>query len=238
MNHGEDSRMRSVLIVGATSGVGRALAKVLSADCELWTVSRRADPDNGAYHVQWDATSGGIPAGVLPERLDGLVYCPGSIRLLPFSRLTDRMFLEDLEINLLGAVRALRSALASLQSSSEASVVLFSTVAVTTGLPMHASVAAAKGALEGLTRSLAAEFAPKIRVNAIAPSVTDTALAAGILRNERQRRTAAERHPLKRIGRAEDIAGVTRFLLSRESGWMTGQILPVDGGLGALRLFN
>jgi len=233
-----DSQMRRILIVGATSGIGRALSRDLSADCELWTASRRADPDHGESHIEWDATSGDLPAEALPERLDGLVYCPGSIRLLPFPRLTDKMFLEDLEINLFGAIRALRTALPSLQSSSAPSVVLFSTVAVATGMPMHASVAAAKGALEGLTRSLAAEFAPKIRVNAIAPSVTDTALAARILRNARQRQAAAERHPMERTGTAEDIAGVARFLLSRESGWMTGQIIQVDGGIGTLLRFN
>jgi NAD(P)-dependent dehydrogenase (short-subunit alcohol dehydrogenase family) len=128
--------------------------------------------------------------------------------------------------------------LPSLKAADRASVVLFSTVAVGTGMPMHASIAAAKGAVEGLTRSLAAELAPGIRVNAIAPSLTDTPLAAGLLRSERQRAAAAERHPLGRIGQPSDLAATARFLLSEEAGWVTGQVLNVDGGMGALRRFG
>jgi 3-oxoacyl-[acyl-carrier protein] reductase len=230
--------MRNVLIVGATRGVGRELADALSDDCELWTASRTAQSSRRSSHIQWDASSADLPVETLPTRLDGLVYCPGTIRLMPFPRLSDQMFLEDLEINLFGAIRAIRSALPSLRASTDPSVVLFSTVAVTTGMPMHASVSAAKGALEGLTRSLAAEFAPKIRVNAIAPSITDTPLAAGILRNERLRQAASARHPMERIGSVEDLSSVTRFLISPESAWITGQIIHVDGGIGALRRFN
>ncbi|MCG6870228.1 MAG: SDR family oxidoreductase [Gammaproteobacteria bacterium] len=230
--------MRNILIVGATRGVGRALAEALCDDFELWTASRAANAPLGTTHIEWDAATGDLPTEALPTRLDGLVYCPGTIRLMPFPQLTDQMFLEDLQINLFGAIRALRSTLSALKSSSDPSVVLFSTVAVTTGMPMHASVSAAKGALEGLTRSIAAEFAPKIRVNAIAPSVTDTPLASGILRNERLRQAAASRHPMERIGQVIDLAGVARFLLSPESSWMTGQIIHVDGGIGTLRRFN
>jgi 3-oxoacyl-[acyl-carrier protein] reductase len=230
--------MRNILIVGATRGVGRALAEKLSDDRVLWTASRAASSPLGASHIEWDASTDDLPAESLPTRLDGLVYCPGTIRLMSFPRLSDQMFHEDLEINLFGAIRALRSTLPSLKASSNPSVVLFSTVAVSIGMPMHASVSAAKGALEGLTRSLAAEFAPKIRVNAIAPSITDTSLAAGILRNERLRHASAARHPLERIGLANDIAGTARFLLSPESAWMTGQIIHVDGGIGTLRRFN
>jgi len=227
-----------VLIVGATRGVGCALTEALSDDCDLWTASRAANSPLGSPHIEWDASTDDLPTESLPTRLDGLVYCPGTIRLMPFPRLTDQMFLEDLQVNLFGAIRALRATLPSSKSSSDPSVVLFSTVAVATGMPMHASVSAAKGALEGLTRSLAAEFAPKIRVNAIAPSVTDTPLASGILRNERLRQAAASRHPMERIGQVIDLAGVARFLLSPESSWMTGQIIHVDGGIGTLRRFN
>jgi NAD(P)-dependent dehydrogenase (short-subunit alcohol dehydrogenase family) len=195
-------------------------------------------PERAERHLTWDATAGDFPVDQLPETLEGLVYCPGSIRLQPFSRLRDEDFRVDFEVNLLGAVRVLRAVLPSLKAADRASVVLFSTVAVGTGMPMHASIAAAKGAVEGLTRSLAAELAPGIRVNAIAPSLTDTPLAAGLLRSERQRAAAAERHPLGRIGQPSDLAATARFLLSEEAGWVTGQVLNVDGGMGALRRFG
>ena len=195
-------------------------------------------PGRAERHLTWDATAGDFPVDQLPETLEGLVYCPGSIRLQPFSRLRDEDFRADFELNLLGAVRVLRAALPCLKAAGRASVVLFSTVAVGTGMPMHASIAAAKGAVEGLTRSLAAELAPGIRVNAIAPSLTDTPLAAGLLRSERQRAAAAERHPLGRIGQPSDLAAAALFLLSEEAGWVTGQVLHVDGGMGGLRRFG
>lgn len=229
--------MRNIFIVGSTRGIGHALAGQLSDDgATLWTASRGTPADD--RHVEWDATAASLPDGFLPESLDGLVYCPGSITLQPFARLTDETFRSDLEVNLLGAVRAIRAALPALKASGNGSVVLFSTVAVSTGMPMHASIAAAKGAVEGLTRSLAAELAPSIRVNAIAPSLTDTPLAAGLLRTDRQREAAADRHPLQRVGRVEDLAALARFLLSDEAGWMTGQVVHVDGGMGAVRRFT
>jgi len=232
--------MRNIFIIGARRGIGRRLAERLAEDdVALWTASRSpADAQPGRDHIEWDASAGELPVGFLPARLDGLVYCPGSIRLAPFERLDDQAFREDFEINLLGAVRALRAALPALKASGSASVVLFSTVAVSTGMPMHASVAAAKGAVEGLTRSLAAELAPSIRVNAIAPSLTDTPLSAGLLRTDRQREAAAQRHPLQRIGRPEELAEVARLLLSDQAGWITGQVLHADGGMGALRRFG
>jgi NAD(P)-dependent dehydrogenase (short-subunit alcohol dehydrogenase family) len=230
--------MRRILIVGSNSGVGQSLADKLSIADELWTVSRHTVQGNNGRHIVWDATDAEFPIDLLPETLHGLVYCPGSIRLLPFGRLTDQAFQADFELNLLGAVRVLRAALPALSAATSASVVLFSTVAVSIGMPMHTSIAAAKGAVEGLTRSLAAELAPKIRCNAIAPSLTDTPLSAGLLRTDRQRISAAERHPLQRLGQAAEIAEAARFLLSEESGWMTGQILHIDGGLSSVRRFS
>ncbi len=231
-------KMSRLMIVGASSGIGQALANSLSSSHELWTASRRTTSDIGEHHVTWDARVGEFPSDQLPESLDGLIYCPGSIRLQPFARLTDNAFLEDFELNVLGAVRVMRAALPALKAAPTASVVFFSTVAVTTGMPMHASIAAAKGAVEGLTRSLAAELAPNIRVNAIAPSLTDTPLAAGLLRTEKQRAAAAERHPLGRLGSAAEIAAAAQILLSEKSGWVTGQILHIDGGIGAIRRFS
>jgi len=230
--------MARVLIVGASSGIGAALAARIADDHRLWTASRADEPGRGGSHIAWDATAGDFPAEGLPDCLDGLVYCPGSIRLAPFERLSDQAFRDDFELNLLGAVRAIRAALPALKSSGGASIVLFSTVAVGLGMPMHASVAAAKGAVEGLVRSLAAELAPRIRVNAIAPSLTQTGLSGSLLKTERQRQAAAERHPLGRIGTAEEQAAAAAYLLSEGSRWMTGQVLHLDGGMSSVRRFG
>lgn len=175
----------------------------------------------------------------LPDTLHGLVYCPGTILLKPFQRLTIADFQNEFEINLLGAVKTIQGCLKRLKKSpTGASSILFSTVAVKIGIPFHASVAAAKGAVEGLTRSLAAEFAPRIRVNAIAPSLTDTPLAESLLSSEERRKASAERHPLKRIGSPQEIAGLAQYLLSDEGLWITGQIFHVDGGMSSTRVFK
>jgi len=175
----------------------------------------------------------------LPKRLQGLVYCPGSIRLRPFHRLTQDDFEADWQINVMGAVKSIQACLPALKKAGPpASIILFSTVAVATGMPFHASIASAKGAVEGLVRSLAAEFAPKIRVNAIAPSLTDTRLANSLLSDEGKRKAAADRHPLKRVGRTADSAAAALFLLDGGASWITGQVLAVDGGMGAVRTFK
>jgi NAD(P)-dependent dehydrogenase (short-subunit alcohol dehydrogenase family) len=175
----------------------------------------------------------------LPDVVDGIVYCPGTIRLKPFHRLTMDDFLEDWQVNFLGAVKTIQACLPRLKkSTSGAAIVLFSTVAVKTGMPFHASVAGAKAAVEGLTRSLAAEFAPRIRVNAIAPSLPDTPLAQSLLSSEEKRKASAERHPAKRIGTPQEMAQIAVHLLSDAGAWMTGQIIHVDGGMSALRTFR
>jgi NAD(P)-dependent dehydrogenase (short-subunit alcohol dehydrogenase family) len=168
----------------------------------------------------------------LPEKISGFVYCPGSINLRPFKGLKPDAFEADFQINVIGFVKSLQSILAKLTPNS--SVVMYSTVAVKVGMPFHASVAASKGALEGLGKSLAAELAPNVRVNVIAPSITNTPMASRFLNNETKMEKSAQRHPLKRVGNASDIAAMTRFLLDDESGWITGQILGVDGGMSNL----
>ena len=186
-------------------------------------------------HLPYDATSAELDTSILPDELHGFVYCPGSINLRPFKGLSTEAFEKDFQINVTGAINSLKSVLSRLSASGNASVVFFSTVAVQTGMPFHSSVAASKGAIEGLTRSLAAEFAPKIRVNAIAPSLVNTPLASKFLNNESKIEKANERHPLGRIGNAKEIAQAAGFLLGPESSWMTGRVLQLDGGIGNLK---
>jgi NAD(P)-dependent dehydrogenase (short-subunit alcohol dehydrogenase family) len=234
---------KNIFIVGGSSGIGLELVKILSENHhEIYVASRTADPlakIPGVLHIPMDVSAETLDFETLPETLQGLVYCPGTIVLKPFQRLTVDDFKEDFNINLLGAVKVIQGCIKQLKKSpSGASIVLFSTVAVNTGMPFHASVASAKAAVEGLTRSLAAEFAPRIRVNAIAPSLTDTPLAQNLLSSEEKRKASSDRHPLKRIGTPREIAHAAAHLLSDDGAWITGQVLAVDGGMSNLRTFR
>ena len=171
----------------------------------------------------------------MPDDLDGLVYCPGSINLKPFDRIKPEDFELDYKLQVTGLIKILQLVLPRLKKSANASVVLFSSVAVQTGFTFHSQVAASKGAIEGLTKALAAEFAPKIRVNCIAPSLTNTPLAASLINNEQKLEANSLRHPLKRIGHTKDIAHMALFLLSDKSSWITAQIMHVDGGISSLK---
>jgi len=228
---------KNILIIGGSSGIGLALAELLSSTNSVYVASRSHESLShlDVKHLPFDATTDELDLSVLPENLDGFVYCPGSINLRPFRGLKTEAFTADFEINVIGAVKALKSVLNLLNASTNAAVVFYSTVAVQTGMPFHSSVAASKGAIEGLTRSLAAEFAPKIRVNAIAPSLVDTPLASKFLNNETKLEKANERHPLGRVGTVEEMAKATAYLLSEDSSWMTGRILQLDGGIGNLK---
>ncbi len=226
------------MIIGASKGIGLELARQLSAQGdEVLAFNRTADEPQGLANVstfEFDVTNASeFPAVTGP--IDGLVYCPGTINLKPFHRLTEKDFLDDFTVNALGAVTVIQKLLPNLKEVEHASIVLFSTVAVQTGMGFHASVAAAKGAVEGLTRSLASEFAPKIRVNCIAPSLTDTPLAERLLNTPEKREASAILHPLKSIGKPSDIASMAAFLLSDSGAWMTGQILHIDGGMSSVR---
>ena len=228
---------KNILIIGGSSGIGRALVDLMAPEHNIYVASRSNESlaNTGVTHISYDVMNDALDLSNLPEQLNGFVYCPGSINLRPFRGLKAQTFQDDFNLNVLGAVKSIQAVLPLLQKSPQASLVFYSTVAVSTGMPFHASVAAAKGALEGLTRSLAAEYAPKFRVNCIAPSLTDTPLADKFLNNEAKLEKAQERHPLKQVGSAKNIAQMTAFLLGEESQWMTGQILHVDGGIGDLK---
>ncbi|MFO7644122.1 MAG: SDR family oxidoreductase [Desulfosarcina sp.] len=231
------------VVFGGSAGIGLEITRRLFAMKRRVTVvarsARNVDLPEDVARLSIDLTRDDIDPESIPETIQGMIYCPGSIRLRPFHRLTAEEFMTDFQINLLGAVKAIQACLPGLKKAqAPASIVLFSTVAVQTGMPFHASIASAKGAVEGLTRSLAAEFAPGIRVNAIAPSLTETDLARGLLSDAGKRSAAAERHPLKRIGQPQDIAAAATFLLADSSSWITGQVIAVDGGMGALRTFK
>jgi NAD(P)-dependent dehydrogenase (short-subunit alcohol dehydrogenase family) len=235
---------KNFIVIGGSKGIGFEISRQLSEkQYTVIVISRLPGEVNGlsgVRHISVDVTREAIPRSSLPEKIQGIAYCPGSIRLLPFHRLSTEDFMEDMRINLLGAVTSIQACLPGLRKAEDkpGSIVLFSTVAVNTGMPFHASVASAKGAIEGLTRSLAAELAPRIRVNAVAPSLTETPLSEALLSDEKKREVSAQRHPLKRIGSADDAAAAAVFLLDRASSWMTGQVLSVDGGMGALRTFK
>lgn len=236
-------KTQQYFIVGGSSGIGLEIVRALYSEGHSLFVGSRSNEAlsefDGLHHLSLDVQADSIDVDGLPKILDGLVYCPGSIRLKPFQRLTIEDFMQDLQVNFLGAVKTIQACLPRLKKSPTGSaIVLFSTVAVKTGMPFHASVAGAKAAVEGLTRSLAAEFAPRIRVNAIAPSLTDTPLAQGLLSSEEKRKASAERHPAKRIGTPQEVAQIAVHLLSETSAWMTGQIIHVDGGMSALRTFR
>lgn len=230
---------KSILIIGASRGIGAALAqKLQAAGAQVYNASRSAE--GLGKNISYDALQDDPKAllAQLPSQLDGLVYCPGSINLRPFHRIKEEQFNQEFELNVMGAVRLLQAALPQLKKAEAgASVVLFSTVAVKLGMPFHSAIAMAKGALEGLTKSLAAEWAShNIRLNAIAPSLTHTDLAERLLNTEAKQESAAKRHPLGRIGQPQDIASLAYYLLDQNSQWMTGQILGLDGGMGSLKV--
>ncbi|MGZ5189966.1 MAG: SDR family NAD(P)-dependent oxidoreductase [Flavisolibacter sp.] len=228
------------LIIGGSGGIGQQIAMQLSQSGNqvIATYNKNKPavekPDIRFNHL--NVLEETLSIDFLPDELAGLVYCPGSINLRPFERIKPADFETDYKLQVIGAIKVIQLVLPRLKKSEHSSIVLFSTVAVQTGLPFHTQVSASKGAVEGITKALAAEYAPKIRVNCIAPSLTDTPLAASLLNNEQKREANAIRHPLKRIGTTEDIANMAAFLLSQNGSWITGQILHVDGGMSTLKI--
>ncbi|WP_396175536.1 SDR family NAD(P)-dependent oxidoreductase [Flavobacterium sp.] len=228
--------MKNILLIGGSYGIGYAIAKELQLESKIYIASRTNEmiADLNATHIPFDATTDVLDTSVLPAVLDGLVYCPGSINLRPFKGIKPETFESDLQVNFISLVKVIQSVLPNLTASEQSSIVLFSSVAASMGMPFHTSVSASKGAIEGFAKALAAEYAPKIRVNVIAPSLTDTPLADKFLNNEVKKEKSAERHPLKRFGQPEDLAQMAQFLLSDKSTWITGQIFHVDGGMSTL----
>ena len=228
--------MKNILLIGGSYGIGFAIAKEVQEGNNVFVASRTNDnlSDLNVTYLPFDASTDTLDTSKLPEVIDGLVYCPGSINLRPFRGLKPEAFEQDLQINFINLVKVIQAILPNLTASNQSSIVLFSSVAASMGMPFHTSVAAAKGAIEGFAKALAAEYAPKIRVNVIAPSLTDTPLAEKFLSNDEKKEKSALRHPLKRVGTSDDMAQMASFLLSEKSSWISGQIFHVDGGMSTL----
>jgi NAD(P)-dependent dehydrogenase (short-subunit alcohol dehydrogenase family) len=230
--------MNNYLIIGHSSGIGKAISQKLSVDNRVYGTYFKNEPEltegNTSTHFL-NVMDDQLNLNFLPPSIDGLVYCPGSISLRPFARIKEEEFLNDFKLQVTGAIKVIQACLPNLKSSIAASIVLFSTVAVQSGFNFHSMVSSSKGAIEGLTRALAAEFAPKIRVNCIAPSITNTPLASGLLNTPEKQEASAQRHPLKKIGTADNIADAAIFLLKDTSSWITGQVMHVDGGMSNIK---
>ncbi|NRD24122.1 SDR family oxidoreductase [Winogradskyella litoriviva] len=228
--------MKRLIIIGGSKGIGNAIiSSLLSSYDEIVNISRTSPEDShpNLKHYNCDILTDELPD---LDEADGLVYCPGSINLKPINRLSVDDFKNDFDINVIGAVKAIQKYLPALKNGNKPSVVLFSTVAAKLGMPFHASVAASKSAIEGLTKSLGAELAPNIRINAIAPTVTDTELASKLLRNERMIENMNERHPLKKYLQPKEVADMAGFLLSEKAASMSGQIFEMDCGIVSFKL--
>ena len=230
--------MKNILVIGGSTGIGLQLVKNISANNRVYATYNQHlvnDFDHATFH-SLNVLDSQFDLGFLPETIDGIAYCVGAINLKPFARISEDDFINDYKKQVGGAIRIIQTLLPKLKMAEQASIVLFSTIAVQTGFPFHTLVASSKGAIEGLTKALAAEFAPKIRVNCIAPSITDTPLAAALLNTDEKKMANAQRHPLKQVGEASDIAGMAEFLLTEKSKWITGQIFHVDGGMSTLKV--
>ena len=230
--------MRNYIIIGGSAGIGKELVELLEGQDTniIATYNRNKIEDRqNVNYIKLDVLSDSLNIDHLPQEIHGLAYCPGSINLKPFHRFKDEDFIDDFKLQVLGATKIIKQLLPRLKKSEDSSILLFSTVAVQSGFTFHSQVAMSKGAIEGLTRSLAAELSPKIRVNAIAPSLTNTSLADRFLNTDEKIKLHSENNPLKRIGQAKDIAEAAVFLLTQKSSWVTGQIIHVDGGFSKIK---
>ena len=222
--------MKNFLIIGGTKGIGKAIVEEVIEHNKITCLSRnKTDFVHKNYsHVKFDALSDDLPD---LDSIDCLIYCPGSINLKPISTLSLDDFRNDFELNVIGAVRAIKKYLPLLKKSENASILLFSTVATKLGMPYHASVSVAKSGIDGLVKTLGSELAPKVRINAIAPTITNTDLASKILRNEKVVENMVERHPLKMILSPKEVAKMASFLVSEDASSISGQIFNMDAGI-------
>ena len=228
--------MQNILIIGGSSGVGLSLVERLKNRFNIISTYNN-NPITSIKNVtyqHYNVLTSDVEELNVPESLNGIVYCPGSINLKPFNRYSEKELLDDIKINVIGFLKILSSYKNKLLNGENPSVVLFSSVAATKGIPFHTQVAFSKGAIESVAKTLAAELAPKIRVNVVAPSLLETPLSAKFLNTETKVENNIKRHPLKKIGEPSDISSVVDFLLSENAKWMTGQIIHVDGGISTL----
>ena len=227
--------MKTIVIIGGSKGIGEAILRNQLNTHKVVNISRLKPLINHENLLHYNCD---ILVDELPDlnEVDSLIYCPGSINLKPFSRFKIEDFQSDFEINFLGAVKAIQKYLPKLKEANNASILLFSTVATKLGMPFHSSIASAKSAVEGLVKSLGAELAPKIRINAIAPTITNTTLAEKLLRNDAMKEAIAERHPLKKYLIPQEVASMADFLISEKSGAMSGQIMTLDCGIVTFKI--
>ena len=234
-NYKKQSQMKNIVIIGGSKGIGRAILEQQLEINKVFMISRTAAEiaHPNLAHFQLDALKDPLPEIAF---VDVLIYCPGTINLKPISSLSLDDFRNDFEINVIGAVKAIQHYLPKLKQGVRPSILLFSTVAAKLGMPFHASIATAKAGIEGLVKSLGAELAPTIRVNAVAPTITETSLAAGILRNDRIKESMAERHPLKSFLQPDEVASMADFLLSDKAMSISGQIFEMDYGIVSFKI--
>ena len=227
--------MKNIVIIGGSKGIGNAILLQQLETNLVHNISRNAPEIThpNLKHYALDVLKDSLPE---IEVVDTLIYCPGSINLKPIGSLSIDDFRNDFEINVIGAVKAIQKYLPVLRKGTNPSIVLFSTVAAKLGMPFHASIATAKAGVEGLVKSLGAELASVIRINAIAPTITETTLAAGILRNDRMKENMVERHPMKGYLKPEEVANMANFLISENAKSISGQVFEMDYGIVTFKI--
>ena len=227
--------MKNIVIIGGSKGIGNAIASQMVGENKVVNISRSAPTVThpNLKHYELNVLEDELPE---IENIDVLIYCPGSINLKPIMSLSIEDFRNDFEINVIGAVKAIQKYLPALKKGNNPSILLFSTVAAKLGMPFHASIATAKSGVEGLVKSLGAELAPTIRVNAIAPTITETSLSANILRNDRMKENMIERHPMKGYLKPEEVAGMAQFLISENAKSVSGQVFEMDYGIVSFKI--